>query len=121
MQRFSVYLGKDVAALPSFTGVCSVLVFTWVTLQQPQKQHYPILAMCEIVFTWVNSSHRSAAQFHQWYVVFLCFHLGKTTARTRAELPRPTTACDILVFIYCYVEHLLGSPKQFWGAAPTLL
>ena len=70
MQRFSVYLGKDVAALPSFTGVCSVLVFTWVTLQQPQKQHYPILAMCEIVFTWVNSSHRSAAQFHQWYVVF---------------------------------------------------
>ena len=34
---FGVYLGKDTAALPSFTGVCGVSVFTWVQLLQPQE------------------------------------------------------------------------------------
>ena len=48
VQHFSVYLGMATAALPSFTGVGSVLVFTRVTLEQPQKQHYPILGMCEM-------------------------------------------------------------------------
>ena len=34
------------AALPSPTSVCDVLVLTWVRLQQPQEQRYPVLPVC---------------------------------------------------------------------------
>ena len=46
LAMFSVYLGKDRAAIPrSPVSVGDVSVFTWVRIEQPQEQRCPILSV----------------------------------------------------------------------------
>ena len=64
-------------------GACHVLEFTWVQLQQPQKQCYQSL------LEWSQSHKSNATQLYQ-YMQGISAHLSETTD-TRGMLPTPTT------------------------------
>ena len=126
MWCFSVCLGKATAAartvLPSTTttSVCDVLELTWVRLQQPQEQRYPVIPVY-VMFQCLSgkgySSRKNSAT--QSYQCMWCFSvgLGKATAAARAVLPSPMHGvCDVSVFVW---ERLQQPQEQCYPVLPV--
>ena len=81
---------------------------TWVRLQQPQEQCYPVLPVY-VVFQCLPAksynSHMSSATLSYQCMWCLSVYLRKATTATRAVLPCPTSVCDVLVFTWVRLQQ----------------